>query len=449
MKFVIVAALSAAAVGSAQAGCPFAAVGEQFAKKGAAPGFIAQDNFKGKYSQCDEFGVCTVVRKGKQNLQANSDGTGPSALSSGPEVCIDAQPTKKHTNYTSCDDAVSSWGGCNEVTAMGFCNRTCAVCSPVFVSKFGRRSGTPYDIEQDGDELALGAEYYMPKLEKAKCGALYPVDEVAAAALDLFQQGFANIAASVRMGFHDAGDFDKWLGTGGADGRFINSAEDWYGQSRSTNQGTVCAKQLLGKFKKTSLSGGDAVQICAIAAVEAAGGPAFAEFNFLPGRAKAQGVTNDGMLPNPNGNQNTLRDYYYRMGLNDVDIVALMGAHTLGGGAGAAGSGYTGNFTPNATKFDNTYFKLLVQFEGAGEFNPSCDYWSKTPAERGMTGGCHVGPSQNLQLPSDRALLRDPVFKALVMQYANDEQAWFQQYTKSVKKLSELGKDISVTWCNW
>ncbi|KAK1562997.1 hypothetical protein Q3G72_020547 [Acer saccharum] len=44
-----------------------------------------------------------------------------------------------------------------------------------------------------------------------------------------------------------------------------------------------------------------------------------------------------------------------------------------------------------------------------------------------------------IQLPSDKALLEDPVFRPLVENYAADEDAFFADYAESHLKLSELG----------
>ncbi|RRT62112.1 hypothetical protein BHE74_00019331 [Ensete ventricosum] len=44
-----------------------------------------------------------------------------------------------------------------------------------------------------------------------------------------------------------------------------------------------------------------------------------------------------------------------------------------------------------------------------------------------------------LQLPSDKALLTDPVFRPLVEKYAADEDAFFADYVEAHLKLSELG----------
>ncbi|AQK55107.1 L-ascorbate peroxidase 2 cytosolic [Zea mays] len=44
-----------------------------------------------------------------------------------------------------------------------------------------------------------------------------------------------------------------------------------------------------------------------------------------------------------------------------------------------------------------------------------------------------------LQLPSDKALLNDPVFRPLVEKYAADEKAFFDDYKEAHLKLSELG----------
>ncbi|MBA0680736.1 hypothetical protein Goari_012421, partial [Gossypium aridum] len=44
-----------------------------------------------------------------------------------------------------------------------------------------------------------------------------------------------------------------------------------------------------------------------------------------------------------------------------------------------------------------------------------------------------------LQLPTDKVLLSDPVFRPLVDKYAADEDAFFADYTVAHLKLSELG----------
>lgn len=69
-------------------------------------------------------------------------------------------------------------------------------------------------------------------------------------------------------------------------------------------------------------------------ATELAGGPSFADFDFEPGRITGEGVASDGTIAPPLGNNNMLRDFFYRASLDDLDIVAISGAHTLGGGQG-------------------------------------------------------------------------------------------------------------------
>jgi hypothetical protein len=58
-----------------------------------------------------------------------------------------------------------------------------------------------------------------------------------------------DIPPTVRAAFHDAGDYNKWSATGGADGRLYNNPESWYAQSRTLNAGLVCPQKLMGLFK--------------------------------------------------------------------------------------------------------------------------------------------------------------------------------------------------------
>ncbi|XP_039120447.1 L-ascorbate peroxidase 2, cytosolic-like, partial [Dioscorea cayenensis subsp. rotundata] len=74
-------------------------------------------------------------------------------------------------------------------------------------------------------------------------------------------------------------------------------------------------------------------------------------------------------------------------------------------------SGFEGPWTANPLIFDNSYFTELLSGEKEGL----------------------------LQLPSDKALLTDPVFRPLVDKYAVDEDAFFTDYAEAHLKLSELG----------
>ncbi|GJR35385.1 retrotransposon protein, putative, ty1-copia subclass [Tanacetum coccineum] len=76
------------------------------------------------------------------------------------------------------------------------------------------------------------------------------------------------------------------------------------------------------------------------------------------------------------------------MGLNDQDIVALSGGHTLGSGHKDK-SGFEGSWTSNPLVFDNSYYKELLAGERA----------------------------RFLKLPSNKALLTDPIFRPLIEKY--------------------------------
>jgi len=90
--------------------------------------------------------------------------------------------------------------------------------------------------------------------------------------------------------------------------------------------------------------------------------------------------------------------------------VALSGGHTLGK-AHPERSGFEGAWTKEPLKFDNSYFVELLKNESEGL----------------------------LKLPTDKALVEDPVFRPYVELYAKDEDAFFRDYAESHKKLSELG----------
>ncbi|KAG9453309.1 hypothetical protein H6P81_006213 [Aristolochia fimbriata] len=210
----------------------------------------------------------------------------------------------------------------------------------------------------------------------------------------------------LRLAWHAAGTFDVKTKTGGPFGTIRYSQELAHG----ANNGLDIAVRLLEPIKEQFpiLSYADFCQLAGVVAVEVTGGP---EIPFHPGREDKTESPEEGRLPDATKGCDHLRNVFSKqMGLSDKDIVALSGAHTLGR-CHKERSGFEGAWTPNPLIFDNSYFKVLLSGEKEGL----------------------------LQLPSDKALLDDPVFRPLVEKYAEDEDAFFADYAEAHLKLSELG----------
>ncbi|KAJ3682802.1 hypothetical protein LUZ60_013029 [Juncus effusus] len=210
----------------------------------------------------------------------------------------------------------------------------------------------------------------------------------------------------LRLGWHSAGTYDVSSKTGGPFGTMKYEAELAHG----ANNGLVIAVRLLEPIKEQFpiLSYADFYQLAGVVAVEVTGGP---EVPFHPGRQDKPEPPVEGRLPDATQGCDHLRQVFCKqMGLSDKDIVALSGAHTLGR-CHKERSGFEGAWTSNPLIFDNSYFTELLTGEKDGL----------------------------LQLPSDKALLADPVFRPLVEKYAADEDAFFADYAEAHLKLSELG----------
>ncbi|CAL9094960.1 unnamed protein product [Musa textilis] len=209
----------------------------------------------------------------------------------------------------------------------------------------------------------------------------------------------------LRLAWHDAGTYDAKTKTGGPNGS-IRFEEEY---SHGSNAGLKIAIDLLEpvKAKHPKITYADLYQLAGVVAVEITGGPTVP---FAPGRKDSSVCPEEGRLPDANQGVSHLRSIFCRMGLSDKDIVALSGGHTLGR-AHRERSGFQGPWTKDPLKFDNSYFAELVKGEKEGL----------------------------LQLPTDKALLEDPVFRDYVELYAMDEDAFFEDYAESHKKLSELG----------
>ncbi|CAN6680487.1 unnamed protein product [Malus baccata var. baccata] len=211
----------------------------------------------------------------------------------------------------------------------------------------------------------------------------------------------------LRIAWHDAATYDARLKTripGGPNGSIRNKEE----LSHSGNKGLETAVELCEqvKAKHPKVTYADLYQLAGVVAVEITGGPSI---DFVPGRKDSNQSPPEGRLPDAKLGASHLREVFYRMGLSDKDIVVLSGGHTLG--KEHKRSGFQGPWTKEPSKFDNSYFVDLL---------------------KGETEGL-------LQLPTDKALVEDPVFRRYVELYARDNDAFFRDYAVSHKKLSELG----------
>jgi L-ascorbate peroxidase len=210
----------------------------------------------------------------------------------------------------------------------------------------------------------------------------------------------------LRLAWHSAGTYDAKTKSGGPFGTMKHGAE----LAHEANSGLEIAVRLLEPLKEQfpTLSYADFYQLAGVVAVEITGGP---EIPFHPGREDKPEPPPEGRLPDATKGCDHLRDVFGRaMGLSDRDIVALSGGHTLGR-CHKERSGFEGPWTSNPLIFDNSYFKELLSGDKEGL----------------------------LKLPTDKALLADPVFRPLVEKYAADEDAFFADYAEAHMKLSELG----------
>ncbi|RYH06232.1 hypothetical protein EON65_43130, partial [archaeon] len=140
----------------------------------------------------------------------------------------------------------------------------------------------------------------------------------------------------VRLAWHAAGTYsihDKTGGSNGASMRY-SPESDW-----GANKGLKGARDLLEAIrqKHPGLTTADLWTLAGATAIEAMGGPVVP---WRSGRTDAppndtKKTLPDGRLPNANmGNpaatNSHIRDIFGRMGFNDREIVALIGAHALG-----------------------------------------------------------------------------------------------------------------------
>jgi len=198
----------------------------------------------------------------------------------------------------------------------------------------------------------------------------------------------------IRFAWHDSGTYDnkrkaaKWPSAGGAIGSIIYDKE----LNAGPNAGLRSAKNVLGKIKEKyqQVSWADLIQLASARSIELMGGP---KIDMKYGRQDAVDSPPESVAPfglpdaKPADPASHLREVFYKYDMNDEDIVALSGAHTIGRAfkdrSGAVEFGYSKptdytkagcpmaghsmtlggqSWTKEWLKFDNSYFQELALF---------------------------------------------------------------------------------------
>jgi hypothetical protein len=234
---------------------------------------------------------------------------------------------------------------------------------------------------------------------------------------------------TIRLAWHASGTYDKEHETkdvpcGGSDGatmRFEPELTD------GANAGLDMMQNILKPVKERypSLSYADLWTLGGCQAIKLMGGP---DVPFTFGRTDDADGTNcpmNGRLPDATLGAEHLREVFYRMGFDDKEIVALSGAHTVGS-CHERRSGFDGPWTSNPIKFDNEYFRNLLEID-----------WKPREWEGPLQ---YTDPSGKLMmLPTDLALIQDKKFLPFVKAYAKSQDEFFTDFASAFGKLIALG----------
>eukprot|EP01134_Creolimax_fragrantissima_P006562 CFRG6562T1 len=205
----------------------------------------------------------------------------------------------------------------------------------------------------------------------------------------------------VRLAWHSSGTWDEKQLTGGSNGATMRFAPE---SEFGANAGLHIARDALEPVKKKhpGISYGDLWTLAGTTVIEEFGGPKIAWKSGRVDKEDGSSCPKDGTLPDadkgsPAATIQHVRDIFYRMGFNDREIVALLGAHALGRCHPEA-SGYWGPWTRAPTTFSNEYYReLLTNTWTLKKWNGPAQYEDPT--------------GELMMLHVDMALIWDPEFK--------------------------------------
>lgn len=210
----------------------------------------------------------------------------------------------------------------------------------------------------------------------------------------------------LRLVFHDAGTYDRAAKDGGANAsiEFELDRPENGGLKRGWNVVNTIYSKLKGTPLEGVLSRADVIALAGAHAVRITGGPLI---DVPIGRTDAQQGDPLNRLPDEKLSATEQIVVFESKGLNPQELVALLGSHTLGG------KGFGDPLT-----FDNQYYSSLLD-------KP----WENKADDMAVMIG----------LPSDHVLPDDPTCRPYIERYANDQDAFHEDFKAAYLKLTSLG----------
>ena len=231
----------------------------------------------------------------------------------------------------------------------------------------------------------------------------------------------------VRLSYQDAGVFNGSDGCPNAAMRLEGGGEHAFGANSGLPQVAIPLLQHIAeKYVPSLISHADLWVLAANVAIQEMGGPEIAtHFGRFDVKSHDQGVQSaEGRLPEADKGAEHLREIFHPKGFSDKDIVALSGAHTVGS-CHLERSGFEGPWTAEKLKFDNSYFRDLLN-----------KTWTLDTSKSGKK---QYKNGKTIMLPTDMVLIEDPKFKEHVIRYAEDQDAFFDEFQEAWIRLQELG----------
>ncbi|KEG11463.1 putative ascorbate-dependent peroxidase [Trypanosoma grayi] len=233
----------------------------------------------------------------------------------------------------------------------------------------------------------------------------------------------------VRLAWHEAGSWDKRKKDGSPNSASMRFQPEC---DYAGNKGLDKARNTLEPLKKKypGISYADLWSYAAVVSIEAMGGPAVP---WRWGRVDAKDGSAcgpDGRLPDAAKTQDHVREVFTRLGFNDEETVALIGAHTCGE-CHPENTGFVGPWTHDKYGFDNSLFTELFANE-----------WVVNPNVKNLQL-MDRATKQLMMLPADMSLLLDDKYRAIAKRYSEDNDLFCASFSKAFQKLLELGtKDL-------